>query len=121
MLIHRIVLVVILVPLAVLLVTLAVANRELVSFTLDPFNPGSAGLTMTLPFFVWLFLALGLGLLIGSTATWLRQGHYRRLARNRGREAETLRREQAANAAAMAQPGTTLPATTTGRSGLPAA
>jgi uncharacterized integral membrane protein len=113
---NRIVLVVILVPLAVLLVTLAVANRELVSFTLDPFNPGSAGLTLTLPFFIWLFLALGIGILIGSAATWLRQGHYRRLAKHRGREAETLRREQAANA-----PATNLPATAVGRTNFPAA
>ncbi|PZO82370.1 MAG: DUF1049 domain-containing protein [Mesorhizobium amorphae] len=92
---NRVVLVVILVPLALLLVTLAVANRALVPFTLDPFNPGNPALTISLPFFVWLFLAGGLGVFFGGCATWLKQGHYRRLARSREREAETLRRNQA--------------------------
>lgn len=89
---NRIVLVVILVPLALVLVTLAVANRELVAFTLDPFNPGNPALTISLPFFVWLFLAGALGVFFGGCATWLKQGHYRRLARLREREAEALRR-----------------------------
>ncbi len=88
---NRLVLVVIFVPLAILLVTLAVANRALVPFTIDPFQPGNPALTLSLPFFVWLFAALGLGVVIGGCATWLRQGHYRRLARVREREAAVLR------------------------------
>jgi hypothetical protein len=31
------------VPLAIILVALAVANRTPVAFTMDPFNPGSPG------------------------------------------------------------------------------
>jgi hypothetical protein len=89
--VNRVVLIVILVPLAVILIALAVANRELVAFTVDPFNPGNPALTLTLPLFIFLFLALGLGMVIGSTATWFRQGRYRKLARQRGVEAESLR------------------------------
>ncbi|RUW30795.1 DUF1049 domain-containing protein, partial [Mesorhizobium sp. M1A.F.Ca.IN.020.06.1.1] len=36
---NRVMLVVVFVPLAVILIALAVANRGLVAFTLDPFHP----------------------------------------------------------------------------------
>ena len=63
---NRFVLIVIFVPLAIILIALAVANRELVAFTLDPFNPGNPALTLTLPLFIFLFLALAIGLVVGS-------------------------------------------------------
>ena len=105
--VNRVVLVVILVPLAVILIALAVANREMVAFTVDPFNPGNPALTLTLPLFVFLFLALALGMIVGSLATWVRQGRYRKLARRHGAEAENLR-QAIARAPAAAQ-GPTLP------------
>ncbi|RUV10651.1 DUF1049 domain-containing protein, partial [Mesorhizobium sp. M5C.F.Ca.IN.020.32.2.1] len=37
---NRLMLIVVFVPLAVILIALAVANRDPVAFTLDPFNPG---------------------------------------------------------------------------------
>ena len=89
----RIILVVIFVPLAIVLIALAIANRGMTPFTLDPFNPGDPALTLQLPLFVWLFLALGAGVLIGGFAAWARQGRYRRLARLNGREAGRLREE----------------------------
>lgn len=88
---NRLVLIAIVVPLAVVLIALAVANRAAVPFTLDPFNPGNPALTLQLPLFVLLFLAAAAGLLLGSFATWVKQGRYRKLARQRGAEAETLR------------------------------
>ena len=100
--VNRLILIVILAPLAVILVALAVANREIVAFTMDPFNPGNPALTTHLPMFVMLFLALGLGMIIGSVATWFKQGRYRKIARQRSQEADLLRQ-----AAARAQPSTT--------------
>ena len=88
---NRLLLIVIFVPLAVVLIALAVANRELVAFTVDPFNPGNPALTTTLPLFVFLFAALAIGMVVGGFVTWVRQGRYRRLARQRGVEAENLR------------------------------
>lgn len=79
------------IPIAIVLIALAVANRGAVPFTLDPFNPGSPGLTINWPLFVYLFAALGLGLIVGSVATWLRQGHYRKAARERASEVRALR------------------------------
>jgi uncharacterized integral membrane protein len=105
--VNRFLLIVVFVPLAVILIALAVANRELVAFTVDPFNPGNPALTLTLPLFIFLFLALVVGIIIGSLATWLRQGRYRKLARQRGVEAENLR--QAVKTAPQGPSQTALP------------
>ena len=91
--ITRIVIVLILVPLAVILISLSVANREAISFTIDPFNPGNPALSYSAPLFVWLFASLILGLILGSLATWYNQGKHRKLARQRKLEAELLRKE----------------------------
>ncbi|MDQ6434656.1 DUF1049 domain-containing protein [Mesorhizobium sp. LHD-90] len=88
---NRIVLIVVLVPLAVVLIALAVANRTPAAFTLDPFNPGNPALTIQLPLFFLLFAALVVGMIVGSLATWFKQGHYRKLARQRGIEAQAAR------------------------------
>lgn len=92
---NRFMLIVVFVPLAIILVALAVANRNLVAFTVDPFNPGNPALTMQMPLFMLLFAAMVLGLVIGSFATWIKQGRYRKLARQRSQEAEQLRQEAA--------------------------
>jgi uncharacterized integral membrane protein len=91
--------IVVFVPLAIILVALAVANRAAVPFTIDPFNPGSAGLTVTMPLFVYIFAALVLGLIVGSLATWLRQGRYRKLAR-RNQDLQEQPKPKAPHAAA---------------------
>ena len=90
--VNRFVLVAVFVPLAIILVALAVANRGVTPFTLDPFNPGNPGLTLHAPLFVLLFASVAIGLIVGSLATWLRQGRYRRLARRREQELQDLRR-----------------------------
>ena len=104
---NRFVLVVVFVPLAIILIALAVANRGPVAFTLDPFHPGNPALTLNWPFFIFLFLALAVGMIVGSLATWVKQGRYRKLARQRSQEAEVLR--QAAARAAPSQPAPQLP------------
>ena len=81
---NRFLTVVVFIPLAIVLIALAVANRAPVAFTIDPFNPGNPGLTASLPLFALLFIALALGLVIGSLATWFRQGRYRKMARHSG-------------------------------------
>lgn len=103
---NRIVLVVILIPVAIVLIALAVANRGMTAFTLDPFNPGNPALTIQLPLFFLLFAVLALGMVIGSIATWFKQGRYRKIARQRSIEIEAAR----ANAARAAKAAPTEPA-----------
>jgi uncharacterized integral membrane protein len=80
-------------PLAVLLVLLAIANRGPVVLSLDPFSKETPALAFTAPFFVYLLAALMLGVLIGGAATWLKQGYHRRNERQFKREADQLRTE----------------------------
>lgn len=89
----RIIAVVILVPIAILLIAFSVANRHAVSLTLDPFHPGNPAISYAAPFFVWLFAALVLGVIVGGLAVWLGQGQHRRTARQRSKEADRLRRD----------------------------
>lgn len=79
--------IVIFVPLAVILIVLCVANRQAVTLALNPFRPDDQVLSVSAPFFVFLFLTLILGMFIGSLVTWLNQSRYRKQARAEARAA----------------------------------
>lgn len=102
--VNRFILIAVLVPLAIILVALAVANRGPASFTLDPFNPGNPALTWQMPLFVLIFAGIAIGMIVGSLATWVKQGRYRKLARQRSQEAEMLRQAAARTSPAQAAP-----------------
>lgn len=102
--INRFLTIAVFIPLAIVLVALAVANRAPVAFTLDPFNPGNPALTASLPLFVYLFAALALGLVVGSVATWVKQGKYRRLARQHREAAEAAGHPASARTALQGPP-----------------
>ncbi|WP_455477052.1 LapA family protein [Bartonella sp. B41] len=70
MTIKRILLAIILVPPIVLLIALIVANRQAVTLTLDPFQVKSEQFTYQAPFFIWLFVFFGLGVLLSSIINW---------------------------------------------------
>jgi hypothetical protein len=89
---RRFVLLFVVVPLTIVVVVLSVANRSLVTFSLDPFSATPA-LSLTAPLFFFLFATLGLGILLGGIATWLSQGKWRRAARAERASAAELRRE----------------------------
>jgi uncharacterized integral membrane protein len=85
----------ILVPLALLIVVFAVANRQTVVFTLDPLgstDPNSP-LAFAMPLFVLAIILVIVGVLIGGVATWLRQGKWRKSARQLDRDVRALRAE----------------------------
>lgn len=83
----RILLLLTAVPVAVFLVTLAVANRHTVRLVLDPFRPEAPVISAEMPFYAYLFGALLIGVLAGGSAVWLSQGHWRHTARARTQEA----------------------------------
>ena len=80
-------------PIGVLLIALAVANRHSVQLILDPLGTKTPMLTLDVPLFLLLLGSVIIGLLLGGAATWLRQGRWRRTARRRSDEAAYLRRE----------------------------
>jgi uncharacterized integral membrane protein len=90
---RRIVTVLVLVPFALAFTVFALANRQAVVVSFDPFEPAQPAYTLTLPLF-GLILALMIGgVLLGGIAAWLRQGKWRRAARLAQGEARDLRAE----------------------------
>jgi uncharacterized integral membrane protein len=83
----------ILLPIAIVVVLLAVANRAPVTLSFDPFSKGAPQFSTTLPLFAIIFAAVMLGVLIGGVAAWLAQSKHRRLERRYRREARQLRSE----------------------------
>jgi len=79
--IRKIIAAIILVPLAVIIIAFFVANRRIVTVSLDPFSAEHPAASLTLPLFALVIVLLVLGVLTGGIAAWLRQSKWRRSAR----------------------------------------
>jgi uncharacterized integral membrane protein len=95
-LLRKIVAAIVLVPLAVIIVAFAVANRQEVRVSLDPFDPAQPAYSKTMWLFVPIMAALIIGVLVGGLVAWLRHGKWRRIARRFERELHHLRGKVAA-------------------------
>ena len=91
--IRKTILFLILLPLVIVFVCLAVANRQTVAVSFDPFDPAQPAFVLTLPLFTLLFAVVIAGVLIGGVAAWTRQGKWRRAARLAQAQARELRLE----------------------------
>jgi uncharacterized integral membrane protein len=90
-LLRRIVAVIILVPLAIVIVAFAVANRQSVTVSFDPFSAEAPAASLSLPLFALVIGLLIVGVIIGGVASWLGQGRWRGAARRFERELQVLR------------------------------
>lgn len=90
---RKVVAALIVVPLAVVIIAFAIANRQDVTVSFDPFDPAHAAYSITIWLFVPILAALIAGVAIGGLASWLRHGRWRRVARRLEREAHQLRGE----------------------------
>ncbi|MGB3045942.1 MAG: LapA family protein [Xanthobacteraceae bacterium] len=81
----------VLIPLGVIFLAFAIANRRLVTVSFDPFTATDPSVGVTLPLFMVIIVVAILGVLAGSFATWLRQRHWRRAARQYEAEARDAR------------------------------
>ncbi|PPC87429.1 MAG: hypothetical protein CTY31_00355 [Hyphomicrobium sp.] len=84
---RRIVTLLVAFPLGVILVAIAVSNRQTVQLVLDPFRPEAPALAINLPLYLFLLAALILGVMLGGFATWFGQSRWRRTARTQGQRA----------------------------------
>lgn len=82
-------------PLAILFVVFAVANRHVVTLSFDPFNSSDPSLGVTLPLFVVIIAVAMFGVIAGGIATWFGQHRWRRAARQHEADARHARAELA--------------------------
>jgi uncharacterized integral membrane protein len=85
----------IVIPLGLLFIVFAVANRHLVTVSFDPFNSRDPSVGVTMPLFVAIIAVAILGVAAGGTATWFRQRHWRQAARRHEADAKQLRQQLA--------------------------
>jgi len=90
---RKIVTAIIVVPLAAVIIAFAVANREIVTVSFDPFSSANPAYAATLPLFAVILLVLIVGVVVGGVAAWLRQAKWRRAARQLESENRSLRAE----------------------------
>jgi uncharacterized integral membrane protein len=93
---RKIVTAIVVIPLLVIVVGFAVANRQAVTISFDPFSATQPAYAMTLPLFVVIFILVMAGVIIGGVASWLRQKNWRRSARRLDAEVRALHDEMRA-------------------------
>jgi uncharacterized integral membrane protein len=85
----------IVIPLALIFVVFAVANRHFVTVSFDPFNSANPSIYFSLPLFVLIIAIAILGVISGGLATWFSQRRWRRAARQHELDARTARAQLA--------------------------
>src|SRR6516162_4011468 len=66
------------IPLALIFVVFAVANRHFVTVSFDPFNSADPSVSVSLPLFLLIIVVAILGVLAGGSATWGGRGGRKR-------------------------------------------
>ncbi|PPQ32102.1 hypothetical protein CCR94_06655 [Rhodoblastus sphagnicola] len=81
-------------PFALLLLGFSVANRQTVTVFIDPFNLTDITLpTFVIPLYILVVGAIMIGVVVGGSSTWLRQGRHRKAAREAARKSAALKAE----------------------------
>ncbi|RJF76130.1 LapA family protein [Rhodopseudomonas palustris] len=100
---------VVLIPLGLIFIVFAVANRHLVTVSFDPLEPNDPMGTVQLPLFVLIIGVAILGVIAGGIATWFRQSKWRRAARRHQAEAIEAKAELANMRASVMTPASSEP------------
>jgi hypothetical protein len=82
-------------PAAILIIGFAIANRTVVDLSLDPFDRDNPAVVLRVPLWIVTILGLFIGVVTGWIAAWLKQGKWRKLARELRSENTRLRSENA--------------------------
>ncbi len=85
----------ILVPLLIVLVMFAVANRQFVTISFDPFDTENPAFAFKSPLFILIFALVAAGSVMGGISTWIGQRKWRARARRADREIRALHEQLA--------------------------
>jgi uncharacterized integral membrane protein len=78
-------------PFALLLLAFSLANRQSITVFTEPFNVADgAWPTFNVPLYLVVLGAMMIGVVIGGSSTWLRQGRHRKAAREASRKSAAL-------------------------------
>ncbi|WP_164730617.1 lipopolysaccharide assembly protein LapA domain-containing protein [Pelagibacterium montanilacus] len=84
----------VLIPLCLLMVVFALANRHAVGVNFNPLVPVDASAPGSgIPLFLVIYAALFLGIALGGASVWFAQASHRKAERRHRKEAEALRGE----------------------------
>jgi uncharacterized integral membrane protein len=86
---------VILIPLGLIFIVFAVANRHFVTVSFDPFDSTNPAIQFSLPLFVLIIAVAIVGVVAGGCATWFGQRHWRRAARHHEADAQAAKAQLA--------------------------
>lgn len=84
---------IVLLPIALLTLLFAIANRLPVTLSLDPFAKGEPEIALAVPLYAIVFAAVALGVVLGGIGTWISGARGRRSGRASRREATRLKAE----------------------------
>jgi hypothetical protein len=73
-------------PIAIVVVAFAVANRQWIKVSLDPFSRDAPFASVDIPLWTLFFCGIFFGLIAGWIACWLAQSKWRRSAKDARRE-----------------------------------
>jgi hypothetical protein len=96
-------------PIAILVIAFAVANRQWITISFDPFSRESPFASIDMPLWVLFFGGIFFGLIAGWIAAWLAQGKWRRAARQARIELVRAEDEKARLQREMVPPGPASP------------
>jgi uncharacterized integral membrane protein len=81
-------------PFALALLWFSLANRQDVTISIEPYNLADGAFpTFTFPIYLLVVGAIMIGVVIGGSSTWLRQGRHRKAAREAFRKTAALKAE----------------------------
>jgi uncharacterized integral membrane protein len=69
-------------PIAIAAVVFAVANRQWITVSFDPFNRDAPFASIDMPLWVMFFCGIFVGLLAGWIGAWIAQGKWRKAAKD---------------------------------------
>jgi uncharacterized integral membrane protein len=73
-------------PIAIIVVSFAIANRQSTKISFDPFSKDAPFAAIDMPLWVLFFCGVFFGLIAGWIACWFAQGKWRRSARDARKE-----------------------------------
>jgi uncharacterized integral membrane protein len=80
-------------PIVIIVVAFAIANRRWVTLSFDPFTQDAPRVAMDMPLWLLFFLGIFAGLIVGWIAAWMAQGKHRKAARDARSEVSKLQVE----------------------------